>query len=166
MCPGNRVRYKINACFAHGREYFRNAGRSEMSVKPLLLYYGVLSCCRGVILANDPGKKEESLKPRHGLETVDWQHTLMSSEGLQMGRTSVLGRRTRPGPPLNTGRATATPRAGETRPHRPGRGRVEANTVKPHAQEPWGATTTTDGAFFREHCSAASDTPAHPLARP
>ena len=67
---------QINACFAHGREYFRNAGRSDMSVKPLLLYYGVLSCCRGVILANDPEKKEESLKPRHGLETVDWQHTL------------------------------------------------------------------------------------------
>ena len=67
---------QINACFAHGREYFRNAGHSEMSVKPLLLYYGVLSCCRGVILANDPGKKEESLNPRHGLETVDWQHTL------------------------------------------------------------------------------------------
>ena len=67
---------QINACFAHGREYFRNAGRSEMSVKPLLLYYGVLSCCRGVILANNPKRKEESLKPRHGLETVDWQHTL------------------------------------------------------------------------------------------
>ena len=28
------------------------------------------------ILANNPDKKEESLKPRHGLETVDWQHTL------------------------------------------------------------------------------------------
>ena len=53
---------QINACFAHGREYFRNAGRSEMSVKPLLLYYGVLSCCRGGILAKDHGKKEESLK--------------------------------------------------------------------------------------------------------
>ena len=47
-----------------------------MSVKPLLLYYGVLACCRGVILANNPKKKEESLKPRHGLETVDWQNTL------------------------------------------------------------------------------------------
>ena len=67
---------QINACFAHGREYFRNAERSEMSVKPLLLYYGVLSCCRGVILANDSGKKEESLRPSHGLETVDWQGTL------------------------------------------------------------------------------------------
>ena len=67
---------QINACFAHGREYFRNAERSDMSVKPLLLYYGVLSCCRGVILANDPAKKEESLTPGHGLATVDWQGTL------------------------------------------------------------------------------------------
>ena len=67
---------QINAGFSHGREYFKNAERSEMSVKPLLLYYGVLSCCRGVILANNPEKKEESLKPRHGLETVGWQNTL------------------------------------------------------------------------------------------
>ena len=67
---------QINASFAHGREYFRNAAGSEMSVKPLLLYYGVLSCCRGVVLANNPAKKEESLKPRHGLETVDWQYSL------------------------------------------------------------------------------------------
>ena len=67
---------QINACFAHGREYFRNAERSEMSVKPVLLYYGVMSCCRGVILANNPRKKEESLRPGHGLQTVDWQGTL------------------------------------------------------------------------------------------
>lgn len=67
---------QINACFAHGREYFRNAERSEMSVKPSLLYYGVLSCCRGVILANDSRKKEESLRPGHGLEAVDWRGTL------------------------------------------------------------------------------------------
>ena len=67
---------QINACFAQGREYFRNAKLSAMSVRPLLLYYGVLSCCRGVILANNHQKKEESLKPRHGLEVVDWQNTL------------------------------------------------------------------------------------------
>lgn len=67
---------QVNACFAQGREYFRNAHPAAMSVKPLLLYYGVLSCCRGVILANDPQKKEESLKHRHGLEVVDWKKTL------------------------------------------------------------------------------------------
>ncbi len=54
---------QINACFAHGREYFRNAADSEMNVKPLLLYYGVLSCCRGVTLANDPQKNEGNSPP-------------------------------------------------------------------------------------------------------
>ena len=47
-----------------------------MTVRPLLLFYGALSLSRGVILANNPGKKEESLKPTHGLELVDWQGTL------------------------------------------------------------------------------------------
>ena len=47
-----------------------------MSVKPLLLYYGALSLARGVILANNPNKKEESLKKSHGLEASDWQSTL------------------------------------------------------------------------------------------
>ena len=59
---------QINACFIQGREYFSNAASSAMSVKPLLLYYGALSLSRGVILANNPRKKEESLKkkPRVG----------------------------------------------------------------------------------------------------
>ena len=67
---------QINACFIQGREYFFNAGASAMSVKPLLLYYGALSLSRGVILANNPNKKEESLKKSHGLEPIDWQGTL------------------------------------------------------------------------------------------
>ena len=60
-----------------------------MSVKPLLLYYGVLSCCRGAILANNPERNEESLKPQHGLETVDWQNTLSG------GITKILELRVR-----------------------------------------------------------------------
>lgn len=67
---------QINACFVQGNEYFSNAALSEMSVKPLLIYYGVLSLSRGVILANNPNKKEESLKKTHGLEPHDWQGTL------------------------------------------------------------------------------------------
>ena len=67
---------QINACFIQGREYFSNATSSAMSVKPLLLYYGALSLGRGVILANNPNKKEESLKKSHGLEPCDWQRTL------------------------------------------------------------------------------------------
>lgn len=67
---------QINACFIQGREYFANAASSAMSVKPLLLYYGALSLSRGVILANNPKKKEEALKKSHGLEPSDWQGTL------------------------------------------------------------------------------------------
>ena len=67
---------QINACFNQARQYFSNAATADLSVRPLLLYYGVLSFGRGVILANNPNKNEESLKQRHGLETVDWQHTL------------------------------------------------------------------------------------------
>ena len=67
---------QINACFAQAREYFSNATSAAMSVKPLLLYYGVLTLGRGIILANDPHSKEESLKPSHGLELVDWRSTL------------------------------------------------------------------------------------------
>ena len=67
---------QINACFTQGREYYSNAASSALSVKPLLLYYGVLSLSRGVILANHPNKKEESLMPSHGVEQVHWQHTL------------------------------------------------------------------------------------------
>ena len=67
---------QINACFAQSREYYSNAVSSDPSVKPLLLYYGVLSLGRGVILANNPKKKEESLKPGHGLKPVNWTHTL------------------------------------------------------------------------------------------
>ena len=67
---------QINTCFIQGREYFSNAASSAISVKPLLLYYGALSLSRGVILANNPRKKEESLRKSHGLEPGDWQGTL------------------------------------------------------------------------------------------
>ena len=67
---------QINAFFTQGREYFKNATLADMSVKPLLLYYGVLSLSRGAILLRDTSKKEESLKQNHGLEVVNWQKTL------------------------------------------------------------------------------------------
>ena len=49
---------QVNSFFAQGREYFRNAAMADLSVKPLLLYYGVLSLSRGVILLKDKGKKK------------------------------------------------------------------------------------------------------------
>ncbi len=74
--PNSAKVSQINACFIQGREYFSNAASSAMSVKPLLLYYGVLSLSRGAILLKDISKKEELLKQKHGLEVDDWQTTL------------------------------------------------------------------------------------------
>lgn len=67
-----RAAYAITACFIQGREYFDAAATAATSVRPLLLYYGVLAMSRGLILLRNPVKKEESLKQSHGLEAVDW----------------------------------------------------------------------------------------------
>lgn len=73
----NAVRTReIASCFTQGREYFASAKSAATSVRPLLLYYGVLSLSRGVILLRDRTKTEANLKPNHGLEVVDWQGTL------------------------------------------------------------------------------------------
>ena len=72
---------QINACFSQGLEYFTNAERAAMSVKPLLLYYGVLSLCRGLILAKNPNKSEASLSQGHGLEVFNWEQTLAGGIG-------------------------------------------------------------------------------------
>ena len=79
--PNNAKISQVNAFFSQGREYFRNAVFADLSVKPLLLYYGVLSLSRGAILLNDQSKKEESLSPQHGLQVVDWQESL--KEGIK-----------------------------------------------------------------------------------
>ena len=68
--------YEIGACFTQGREYFASASIASETVKPLLLYYGVASLARGIILLLDRQKKEESLTPGHGLVTASWAETL------------------------------------------------------------------------------------------
>ena len=67
---------QINAFFIQGREYFKSASSSDMSVKPLLLYYGVLSLSRGAILLRNASKKGESLAQSHGLKEVNWRGTM------------------------------------------------------------------------------------------
>lgn len=66
----------INTCFSQSREYFEAAENAAISVRPLLLYYAVLSMSRGAILLLDSTKREDNLKPSHGLEVVDWGSTL------------------------------------------------------------------------------------------
>ena len=67
---------QINTFFIQGREYFKSASSADMSVKPLLLYYGVLSLSRGAILLKNTGKREESLVQSHGLKEVNWRGTM------------------------------------------------------------------------------------------
>jgi len=67
---------EIATCFVQGIHYFMNARAASEVVKPLLLYYGVLSLSRGLILFLDPRKKEEALAQSHGLVMADWQNTL------------------------------------------------------------------------------------------
>lgn len=66
---------EISCAFVQGREYFYNAKRADVIVKPLLLYYGVKSLARGAIqfLSNI---QEEKLTPSHGICPIDWKNVL------------------------------------------------------------------------------------------
>ena len=67
---------QINAAFAQGRMYFENARLADLGVKPLLLYYGVMSHAVGLVLLKDPNKEEGSLKAAHGLKPGNWKQVL------------------------------------------------------------------------------------------
>jgi hypothetical protein len=71
---------EISSNFIQGREYFRNAENAAITVKPLLQYYGVTALARGLILACSPRTSEASMKPSHGLDTVNWQKSLATKD--------------------------------------------------------------------------------------
>jgi hypothetical protein len=71
---------EITSCFIQAREYFNNSQRSNISARPLLQYYGVLTMSRGLILALSPTLSESSLKPSNGLEIKDWLGDLKKKE--------------------------------------------------------------------------------------
>lgn len=68
------------SCISQGRGYFENARDADESVRPLLLYYGVLSLSRGLILFLNPESREATLKQSHGLEILDWSNSLAKSD--------------------------------------------------------------------------------------
>ena len=45
---------EINAAARQAREYFRNASKSDFSVRPLLTFYGVASLSRALLLLLRP----------------------------------------------------------------------------------------------------------------
>lgn len=67
---------EICASFSQGASYFASAKNADRVVRPLLLYYGVLSLARGTAIFLRRGRREASLSQAHGLVTVDWGQTL------------------------------------------------------------------------------------------
>lgn len=75
----NRI-LQITSNFIQGREYIKSSKKSSISVRPLLQYYGVMALSKGLILSLDLMKKEENLKPSHGLNIKNWNNVLKNKD--------------------------------------------------------------------------------------
>ena len=67
---------EITSNFIQAREYFRSAAAADLTVRPLLQYYGVATLSRGITLFLRPDRRECALSPSHGLDSVNWRQTL------------------------------------------------------------------------------------------
>lgn len=74
--PNTRKINQVTSNFLQSREYFRSSKDADISVKPLLQYYGVLALSRGIILLSDSSRTEDQLKQAHGLELINWQKNI------------------------------------------------------------------------------------------
>jgi len=73
----NTTRAKqIVAAYSQGKEYYLNAAKADISVKPLLLFYGISSLSRCLILLLKINGGEETLIGSHGLSCKNWNSTL------------------------------------------------------------------------------------------
>lgn len=76
----NKNAREIISSFAQGREYFRNAANASEIVKPLLLYYGILSLSRGLIYFLHDYKIQNNININsHGLKPIKWVDELNNS---------------------------------------------------------------------------------------
>lgn len=69
---------EIAAPFIQARHYYHSAASADRTVKPLLLYYGVVSLSRGLVLFLTRKLRDAALAPRHGLSCLNWQSVLKS----------------------------------------------------------------------------------------
>ncbi len=83
---------EIVSAIAQAREFFRSASGAAELVRPLLLYYGVLTLSRGLILFLKPSLREASLKQSHGLSVIDWGQLVSGGvQALPLARIRVDG---------------------------------------------------------------------------
>lgn len=73
---------EISACFIQGQEYFASATAADETVRPLLLYYGIQSLSKGMILFLNHSADELSLQSGHGLSTSKWKDRLGCGAGI------------------------------------------------------------------------------------
>lgn len=64
--------YEITSAFVQGREYFSSSKKADISVRPLLQYYGVVALSRGLILILNKDAREDNIKSSHGLKICNW----------------------------------------------------------------------------------------------
>lgn len=69
---------EINSAFTQGREYFFSSQKADISVRPLLQYYGVVALSRGLILILDKNSRENNIIPSHGLKIKNWSEVSKS----------------------------------------------------------------------------------------
>jgi hypothetical protein len=72
--------YEITSAFKQGRSYFDSVKIADISVKPLLLYYGIVSLSRGLILILEKTARENNIKPSHGLKITNWNQVAKSGK--------------------------------------------------------------------------------------
>lgn len=71
---------EITSAFSQGREYFFNSNEADISVKPLLQYYGVVALSRGLILILNKIARENNITPSHGLKITNWSEVNKSGK--------------------------------------------------------------------------------------
>ena len=74
----------INSAAKQSREYFRNSNQSNISVRPLLTFYGVASLSRSLLLLLKRNGGEEGLTAGHGLKTIDWRKHLSGNPNIAL----------------------------------------------------------------------------------
>ncbi len=73
---------EISSAFKQGRSYFESSINADISVKPLLQYYGVVALSRGLILILNKTARESNIKPSHGLRISNWS-TVVKTKKLE-----------------------------------------------------------------------------------
>ncbi len=72
---------EIAAAFTQARGYLESASTADRIVRPLLVYYAVLSFSRGLTLFLNPGLREAGLAASHGLSVEGWGQELSKKSG-------------------------------------------------------------------------------------